>query len=140
MRIILLSLLLLLSGCTSKPQYYLYIYYAKTCPICHSILTTAVPLIEDKYGNSMKIYEMDIDEDKSLELYAKTCSLLDNYYVNENSGDVPFIVLDGYFAALGYEAGMQEELVQAIDQAINGEKISFDFDEIYYFQDGKSLQ
>ena len=98
LKILLCMLFVLLTACSSKPEYYLYVYYAKTCPICKSFQENVIPVLEDKYGKSMEIIQYDIDEESSIDAYAKTCSLLEDYYVDENSGNVPFIVLDGYFA------------------------------------------
>ncbi|MEG0683912.1 MAG: hypothetical protein RR428_02555 [Coprobacillus sp.] len=139
MKKVLLVLLLLLTGCSRQPQYYLYLYYAKTCPVCHSFIENVIPKLEDKYGNEMKIVKYDIDEEASLEAYAKTCSLLDNYYVDDNSGSVPFIVLDGYFAKVGYDLENEDMIVQAIYDAIDGKELSNELTNIYKFKEGKTF-
>lgn len=124
---------------SSQSQYYLYLYYAKSCPICKSFIDTVIPQLEKEYDSQMKIICYDIDDEKSIEAYAKTCSLLQDYYVDDNSGSVPFIVLDGYFAKVGYEIGDQEEMIQLIHDMIEGKKISSDIEDIYYFQEGKTF-
>ena len=103
MKKLLLVFFIFLSGCQRHPQYYLYVYYAKTCPHCRSFIQVVIPELEAAYGNRMDIIQMDIDEESSLEAYAKTCHLLEDYVVNDQSGSVPFIVLDGYFALVGYQ-------------------------------------
>lgn len=139
MKKVLLVLMLLLSGCNNQPQYYLYLYYAKTCPVCHSFIENVIPILEDAYGNEMKIIKYDIDEDESLKAYAKTCSLLEDYYVDDDSGSVPFIVLDGYFAKVGYDIEYKDMIVQAIHDAIDGKELSKELTNIYKFKEGKTF-
>ncbi|MCD7949717.1 MAG: hypothetical protein LUG12_05615 [Erysipelotrichaceae bacterium] len=139
MKKLLLVFILLLSGCsTTKVDYYLYVYYASTCPICSSFIDTVVPQIEELYGDSMAVTLMDIDDDASVEAYAKTCTLLEGYELDDSSGSVPFIVLDGYFAKIGYEVGQAKLILDAIDCAINNEELSSELSEVYYFKEGKT--
>lgn len=87
----------------------------------------------------MAIEQLDIDEETSLDAYAKTCSLLEDYYVTDSSGSVPFIVLDGYFAKVGYEIGDAQVMIDAIYDAIEGKQLSSDLKDIYYFKTGKTF-
>lgn len=139
MKKILCVLMLLLAGCQKQPQYYLYLYYAKTCPACRSFIQHVIPELEEEFGNRMQITKMDIDEEASIDAYAKTCSLLKDYYVNDDSGSVPFIVLDGYFAKVGYDIGEDQQMIQAIHDAIDGQELSQDLENVYYFEDGKTF-
>ena len=139
MKKLFLAFLILLTGCQKQPQYYLYVYYSQTCPMCKSFIHVVIPQLEEEYGQSMKITKMDIDEDASVEAYAKTCSLLKDYYVDEDAGSVPFIVLDGYFAKVGYDIGTDQEMIDAIHQAIAGEEISSELKDVYYFQEVKTF-
>lgn len=138
MKKVILILCLLLSGCFVKPQYYLYLYYAKTCPVCKSFINYVIPQLKDIYQDDMEIVLYDIDEGESKEAYAKTCSLLKDYYVTDDSGSIPFIVLDGYIAIVGYEVGTQDEMVNLIQLAIAGKEIP-ETEDIYYFQEGKTF-
>lgn len=139
MKKILCVLILLLSGCQSRPQYYLYVYFAKTCPVCQSFIKHVVPLLEEEYGNQMAIIEMDIDEEESIDAYAKTCSLLENYYPDAELISTPFIVLDGYFAKVGYDIGESQQMVDAVHDAIEDREISPDIKDIYKFKEGKTF-
>lgn len=139
MKKVLLVLIIFLSACSHKPQYYLYLYYSKTCPVCHSFIENVIPALEVEYGNEMKIEQYDIDEESSLEAYAKTCSLLEDYYVDENSGSVPFIVLDGYFAKVGYDLQQEDLIIQTIKDAIEGKELSNELNDIYRFKEGKTF-
>ena len=98
-----------------------------------------IPRLEEMYESQMEIIYYDIDEEKAIEAYAKTCSLLQNYYVDDDSGSVPFIVLDGYFAKIGYEIGDQEEMIKLIDNMITGKEIPENIEDIYYFKEGKTF-
>ena len=139
MKKLLIVLLILISGCHSSPDYYLYVYYAKTCPICRSFMTQVIPELEEEYGNRMKVIEKDIDEESNIDDYAKTCSLLVDYYADDHAGSVPFIVLDGYFAKFGYDIGTDQEIIDVIHQAIAQEEITTELKDIYYFQEGKTF-
>ena len=138
-KILTAFLLCFLIGC-SHPRYTLYIYYAKTCPICQSLIDNVIPELEKEYGNQMEIVYFDIDEESSIDAYARTCSLLKDYRINDQSGDVPFIVLDGYFAKIGYQIDQKDTMIQVIKDHINGKNISVQLDNYYVFQDGKSFR
>ena len=84
----------------------------------------------------------------NLSFFSKSCHssfrrricLLENYQYHETSGNVPFFVLDGYFAKEGYEIGQQDDVLQAIRDSLAGRKISVKLTNIYYFQEGKTYQ
>lgn len=135
----LIVFILFLSGCQSQPQYYMYVYYAKTCPICRAFIANVLPELEEQYGEKMAITKMDIDEESSIDAYAKTCSLLEDYYADDDSGSVPFIVLDGYFAKVGYEIDEQDEILQAVENAIEGKELPSTLEDVYYFKEGKTF-
>ncbi|MEG0368057.1 MAG: hypothetical protein RR585_14540 [Coprobacillus sp.] len=140
MKKLLIVFLMILSACTPKPQYYLYLYYAKTCPVCKSFINNVIPELEKEYGSQIEIIKYDIDDESSLEKYARTCSLLKDYYADDNSGSIPLIVLDGYFAQVGYEIGEEEKMLQTFRDAIEGKNILNNAREIYEFQDGKTFR
>lgn len=132
----LIVLCLLLFGC-QKPQYYLYVYYARTCPVCHSFINDVIPLLQKEYGNQMVITQLDIDEKSSRDDYQKTILLLEDYSVNDHTGSVPFIVLDGYFAKAGYKASQKDIIIEVIKKAIEGQQILSELNDIYQFKDGQ---
>ena len=70
----------------------------------------------------MDIIQLDIDEESSIESYAKTC-----------------LVLDGYFAWVGYQMGEDQEFLEMVRQAIAGEELSVDNHEIYFFKEGQTF-
>ena len=73
----------------------------------------------------------------SLDAMQNMLSLLENYYFDGDSGSVPFIVLDGYFAKVGYDIGESQLMIDAIKSAIAGKTFPSDITDIYYFQTGR---
>ena len=134
---ILLVFVLLLQGCSHKVEYYLDFYYASSCPVCKSFINHVIPALEEKYP-TMEITLYNIDDESSIENYVKTCTLLKDYYVTDGSGSVPFIVLDGYFAQVGYEIGDQEIILEIIENAIEENIIETNEDR-YQFIEGKTI-
>ena len=135
---IIISLIIVLSGCQKTYKYHLDVYYASSCPVCKSLMNTVLPELENIYGDEMLITTYNIDEESSIDRYAKTCSYLENYYVDDSSGSIPFVVLDGYFAFVGYEIGNQDLVIAMIKDAINGFEIKTG-KGIYTFKDNMKL-
>ena len=135
---LLITCTLMLGGCTSSGKYHLDLFYASTCPRCKDFIENVIPYLEETYGNDLVITQHDIDEDESLDLYAKTISLLEDYEVDDDTGSVPFIVFDGSFVKIGYKSSEKELLLENIDKAMNGEAIDISKD-YYLFQSGESL-
>ena len=138
MKKFILVLSLLISGCVFSEQYHLDFFYVSTCPKCQLFKEDVIPNLEDNYGRSLKVTLHDIDKESSLDLYAKTISLLKDYTVDDNTGSVPFIVLDGCFVKVGYDNDEKEMFLENFDRAINDEEIILTID-YYLFEEGKSL-
>ena len=135
---IIISLMIILTGCEKTYKYHLDVYYASSCPVCKSFINTVIPELKDMYGDDMLITTFNIDDESSIDRYAKTCSYLENYYVNDSSGSIPFVVLDGYFAFVGYEMGNQGLIIAMIKDAIDGFEIKTGKD-IYIFKENMKL-
>ena len=135
---IIISLMILLTGCEKTYKYHLDVYYASSCPVCKSLMNTVLPELEDIYGDDMLISTFNIDDVSSIDRYALTCSYLEGYYVDDHSGSVPFVVLDGYFAFIGYEIGNQDKVITMIKDAISGKKIETNKD-VYIFKNNMKL-
>ena len=135
---IIISLMLLFTGCEKSYKYHLDVYYASSCPVCKSLMNTVLPQLEDIYGDDMLISTFNIDDESSIDRYALTCSYLENYYVHDGSGSVPFVVLDGYFAFVGYEMGKQDDIMSMIQDAIEGKTIETNKD-VYIFKNNMKL-
>lgn len=130
-------LCLLLSGCVSTYSYHLDFFYASTCPRCKLFKEDVIPYLEEEYHN-LEITLHDIDDEKSIDLYVKTISLLKDYTVDDDTGSVPFIVFDGSFAKVGYDNDEKELLLENIKNAINGDEIILAVD-YYLFLEDKTL-
>lgn len=128
---------LLLSGCVFSYSHHLDFFYASTCPRCKLFKEDVIPYLKKEY-HSLKITLHDIDEEESIDLYVKTLSLLDGYKVNDDTGEVPFIVFDGNFVKFGYNDDEKELLLENIDRAMNDEKIQLSTD-YYLFSENKTL-
>ena len=63
---------------------------------------------------------------------------MEGYYVDDNSGSIPFVVLDGYFAFIGYEIGNQDKVISMIKDAIEGKEIQTNKD-VYIFKNNMKL-
>lgn len=135
---IIISLMILLTGCEKTYKYHLDVYYASSCPVCRSLMNTVLHELEDIYGDDMLISTYNIDDESSIDRYAKTCSYLENYYMNDSSGSIPFVVLDGYFAFVGYEIGNQDRVIGMIKDAIEGKTIETNKD-VYIFKENMKL-
>lgn len=132
-------ILLFLCVACQKEKYHLDIYYAKTCPVCRSLMNTVIDEVKDKYEDEIKVTYHDIDEEASRDCYAKTCSLLEDYYLTEDSGEIPFLVFDGYFAKVGYNIVERDEILKLIDDVVQGQDISTELSDFYYFKEGQTL-
>ena len=132
--LILLITCLSLCGCQNH-QYTLYFFYASTCPVCKSFRNHVIPDLKETYHSKMKIVEYDIDEETSMDQYASICSHLKHYHYSDTSGNVPFIVLDGYFARVGYEIGEEETMENMIQDAIDGKNLTEieDYEDIEFY-------
>ena len=136
MKKLFLVLCLLISGCVFSKQYHLDFFYVSTCPKCKLFREDVIPYLEDNYDLEITLH--DIDKEASLDLYAKTISLLKDYEVDDDTGSVPFILLDGCFVKVGFDYDEKELFLENFEKAINGEEITLTHD-YYLFEEGKSL-
>lgn len=137
MKKLLLIFALMISGCVMIPKYHLDLFYVPTCSKCTLFIKDVIPYLEDKYEN-LEVTLHNIDQEESLDLYAKTISLLKDYKVDDDTGSVPLIVLDGYFVKFGYSYDEKELFLENFDKAIQGEEIVLSLD-YYLFEEGKKL-
>lgn len=137
MKKLLIVLCLFISGCVYTQKYHLDFFYVITCPNCMLFKEDVIPYLEKTYAN-LVITTHNIDKEESLDLYAKTISLLQNYVVNDDTGSVPFIVLDGCFVKFGYNYDEKDLFLNNLDKAINGKTIELSQD-YYLFKEGKKL-
>lgn len=130
--IMILLSVFVLSGCITqtinldKPVY-LSFFYISTCAECKSFKKNAIPLLENTFGKKIKIKQYDLDDEKTQPVYDKIIdSLVD--FDEEFYGQGPFIVLDDYFAILGYTSGDEEFLIQDIQKAVQKQPLGYELE------------
>lgn len=124
----------MLCACHTSPRYTLSIYYAKTCRVCQYVRSYLVEEIQETYP-MVNIVEKDIDESGVMDEYAYTCSRLQDYQVNDHSGSVPFIVMEDYFAWVGFNDEQKEDLMSMIDAVVTNQSLPQTSYEVYYFEE-----
>jgi hypothetical protein len=123
---------------TYEETYQLSFFYIETCPRCQAFEKEALPLIEEEFGNNMEITKYDIDDFASKEPYDTIVAQLVDFGNDDEYGSVPLVVLDGYFAKLGYADNDGEELVNDFIRAVKGKPLGDTLsNDRYLFKDGK---
>lgn len=134
--IILLSVFIL-CGCTSTQQIELdkpvtlSFFYIKDCSQCQAFKKEVIPLLEKTFGNQMTIHQYDLDEEATEEIYDQVIDSLADFD-EEFYGNGPFIVLEGYFAILGYSAGDEKYLLQDIEKVVKGEEPGYELEGLRF--------
>ncbi len=116
---LLVFLLLLLSGCQSSKTIDVTFYIHQGCPSCLAIQNELIPSLGDEFRVQV------IDDDQDPDAYDKVLDeiVLDEAQLRQLKSNhiTPLMVIDGYYAAAGYDEKIYRELLQA---AKNGERIS----------------
>lgn len=114
-------------------------FYNQTCPHCKQLKEEFIKKVEDKYEDSVTIIAYDIDEKESLDLYDQYIGLYDektNSWIKDGLLEgvdkqiacyeriVPLVVVDHYYAFLGYSNDYLEAYMQDINLALQGRKLS----------------
>lgn len=127
--LVLLLSIFLLVGCQTTSQYNLNqqvelsFFYITTCSECKAFKKTAIPYLEKAFQDQIVIKQYDLDDSKTEQIYDQVIdSLVD--FDESMYGYGPFIVVDGYFAILGYTAGDEKYLVDDIIKALDHEPLS----------------
>ncbi len=123
-------ILFLIVGCTGKvdtvelsQKVNIDYYYLSTCSECIAFKKEAIPYLEDRFGDSIEIHQYDLDDPQNTQGYDNVIdSLVD--FDEEFYGYGPFIVVDDYFAILGYTSGDEKYLAQDIENATMGKECS----------------
>lgn len=126
-KIILLIVLTLITGCVFTPKtvyqkFTVDYFYLDSCGLCTAFKNNSIPLLEKEFGDSITINYYNMDDKSSVEYYLEICRKL-YIYDFEYLNDVPFIVVNGYFALLGYSKGEEKELVKDIKRALKNEQL-----------------
>lgn len=145
---IVMSLMLMvgLFGCQKKEKnvytetYTLYYFYLQGCSNCEYFTENGLPLIEEEFGEHMKIIKYDMDDTKNNnEVKTAYNSVIKNIinFDYEWYGFGPFLVLDGYYVQLGVSD--VDDYLDNLIRAIKEQKLNKPHDDetYYYLKDGK---
>ena len=127
-KLIIFLLAFMLVGC--KPvekievdkDFTLTFFYIETCADCKIFKKKVIPLLEDTFGDRITIQQYDMDSDGIETIYDPIIDALEDFD-EEMYGLGPFIVVDGYFAKLGYIEGDEPYLIEDIVSALKGEEL-----------------
>lgn len=129
----LLCLFMLFVGCQPTKQIplnkevTLSFFYVESCSQCQAFKKQAIPTLEKTFGEQLTIHQYDLDEPSTEPIYDNVIQSL-NDFDEEYYGNGPFIVLDGYFALLGYTAGDEEYLIKDIQLVTSGKELGYELE------------
>ena len=105
----------------SQPVTMLYLYI-ETCSECQSFKETAIPYLEETFGDSLTIQQYDLDDDATQSVYE---DVIEQLYQFDQSlyGMGPMYAIEGYFAKVGYTSGDETYIVEDIQKAVAGEAL-----------------
>lgn len=105
----------------SQPVTILY-FYIETCSECQSFKETAIPYLEETFGDSLTIQQYDLDDDTTQSVYEDVIKQL--YQFDQSLyGMGPMYAIEGYFAKVGYTSGDETYIVDDIQKAVEGEAL-----------------
>ena len=127
-KLIIFLLAFMLVGC--KPvekievdkDFTLTFFYIETCADCKIFKKKVIPLLEDTFGDRITIQQYDMDSDGIETIYDPIIDSLEDFD-EDMYGLGPLIVVEGYFAKLGYIEGDEPYLIEDINFALKGEEL-----------------
>ena len=66
------------------------LFWSKTCPHCHEVITNILPPLQDKYGNRLEIRMFELSDPANLQLFE---AALDAFRVPPERAGVPFLIV-----------------------------------------------
>lgn len=136
-KLILLLSLMMLCACTSTKQIQLKesvtlsFFYIETCPQCQAFKKEAIPLLETTFQDQIIINQYDLDDLKNTEKYDHIIDSLEDFD-EEFYGKGPFIVVEDYFALLGYDNDTAQYLIDDIQKAVNHEELGYELEGLRF--------
>lgn len=132
-KILLVLLCLCISGCHNEiiperqlnQQVSLLFFYIDSCSECQLFKKKAIPYLEDQFGDQITIELYNLDDIGVEDVYDPIIDSLE-YFDEEYYGMGPFIVVEDYFALLGYTQGDEIYLADDIECAVSGQELSLE--------------
>lgn len=112
-------------------QVTLSFFYIKTCSECKAFKKDVIPLLKETFKEDIHIQQYDLDEETTVAKYDEIIDSL-HEFDEEFYGNGPFIVLEDYFAILGYTSGDEDYLIDDIQKAIKGEELSYELEGLRF--------
>lgn len=133
-KIMILFLSLLLCGCAQSTPYIdlgkditISYFYIDTCSDCRAFKNEVIPLLQETFQDHITIEQYDLDSEHVTDVYDPIIdSLVD--FDEEFYGVGPFIVVNDYFAILGYTSGDEDYLIQDIQNAVKGKPLGYELE------------
>lgn len=137
----LLLVLFLLVGCSGQKEpielnqtVEIKYFYINGCRDCQDFKRKGIPYLKEIFQDQIVIHEYDLDDQQSIEPYDQVIDSL-AYFDEEFYGTGPFLVVDDYFALLGYTLGDEEYIVKDIVSATKNELYCDELEGMrFYFQ------
>jgi len=79
------------STLAQSPVVQAVLFYSPTCPHCHDIIDNYLPPLQAKYGDSLQVFYINVQEREGAAIYYDACSALN--VPNERCRGVPFMVI-----------------------------------------------
>jgi len=124
MVLFIFSTLFLLTASTlaQSPIVQVALFYSPTCPHCHDIINNYLPPVQDKYGDSLQIFYINVQERDGAALFYDACEALK--VSEDRCGGVPFMVIgDQHMVGSAEIPSRMEGLVDA-GLAAGGQNLS----------------
>lgn len=127
-KLFILLLTITLLGCQPvekievEKDFTLTLFYIETCADCKIFKKKALPLLQDTYGDRITIQQFDLDAVGIEAIYDPIIDSLEDFD-EEMYGLGPLIVIEGYFAKLGYIEGDEDFLIEDINLVLQGKEM-----------------
>ena len=98
-------------------------FYVESCGDCKAFKKKTIPTLQKTFGDKIEIEEYNLDDEDVQPLYDAIIGSLDNFD-EALYGQGPFIVVEDYFAIIGFETSETDILIQDIVSATKDQPLS----------------
>ncbi len=133
-KLLILLLCICLYGCSYEEkepvrklnkEVTLSLFYIDTCSECKEFKQKAIPYLQEQFGESLNVQLYNLDDEGIEDIYDPIIDRLE-YFDEEYYGMGPFIVVEDYFALLGYTSGDETYLADDIENAVLNKELSLE--------------